>query len=85
MNLEQLRSFRIYNMAIFDWVGTLLVTFYLIKYFKLDTLKTLLIIIPLIVLFHKIFKVNSVITTLFDEQLWMKLFVQVSIIFFFFI
>jgi len=85
MNLEQLRSFRIYNMAIFDWVGTLLVTFYLIKYFKLDALKTLFIIIPLIVLFHKIFKVNSVITTLFDEQLWMKLFVQVSIIFFFFI
>lgn len=83
--LDKLRSYRIYSMAIFDWVITIIISLIIIKKFKLNVFKTFILIIPLIVIFHKIFQVNSVISSLFDNTMWMKLLVQLSIIIYIFL
>lgn len=85
MIIDNLRSFRVSGMAVFDWVGTILITLLIINKFHLNTFKTVILIIPLIVFFHKLFKVNSIVSSLFDNSLWMKLFVQSSIIYYLFL
>lgn len=68
--LSYLRSFRINDMAIFDWVMTIIAIYYLDKYkvIKGMTLKMYyILLIPTIIIVHKLFGVNSTLVKYFDS------------------
>lgn len=67
--IDTLRSFRILNMAIFDWVFTLIVIYYLDKYkiFNISLQTYLILLIPIIIIVHKLFGVNSTLVKFFDN------------------
>lgn len=55
MNIVELRKYRIFKMALFDWILTIICTFILVYYFQLNLRKWLLAIPILTIIFHKLF------------------------------
>lgn len=68
--ITYLRSYRVLDMAIFDWVATLALVYYLAKnkigqeYFNPDLYYILLI--PLIIFVHKLFGVKGKLVEIYD-------------------
>jgi hypothetical protein len=73
--ITYLRSFRILNMAIFDWLMTIIAIYYLDKYkvIKWMSLRDYyILLIPTIIIFHKLFGVNSTLVKFFDSIIQMN-------------
>ena len=58
-------SYRIFNIAIVDTVLTIIIGFFIAKYFKLKLIYVLIVLFILAVIIHKIFCVETTLTKLF--------------------
>lgn len=73
MNIEYLRSFRFLEMAIFDWVVTIISVVLIVFYFNLNLLKWIIAIPVLAILFHKLFNVNTQMVKYYDNNILVKI------------
>jgi hypothetical protein len=60
--ITDLRKHRIAGMAIFDWTGSFLVAYLVAVYFGLNLPRALVSVIPLSVIAHSLFGIESVFT-----------------------
>jgi len=58
-------SYRIFNIAIVDTVLTVIIGFFIAKYFKLNLIYVLAVLFILSIIIHKIFCVDTTLTKLF--------------------
>lgn len=75
MNIIDLRKYKIFKMAVFDWVLTIVATFIIVYYFKLSIRKWLLAIPILTIIFHKLFNVETQMVKYFDNNIIFSIFV----------
>jgi len=59
-------SYRIFNIAIVDTVLTIIIGYFISKYFKLKLIYVLIVLFILAVIIHKIFCVETTLTKLFS-------------------
>lgn len=73
--IDNLRSYRLLGMAIFDWVVTLVSAIILIYVFNLNWKVVLLAIIPLSILSHAIFQTETTMMKYYNESILVKIIV----------
>jgi hypothetical protein len=59
-------SYRIFNIAIVDTVLTIIIGFFIAKFFKLKLINVLIVLFILSVIVHKMFCVETTLTKLFS-------------------
>jgi len=79
--LTNIRKFRIGSFAIFDITLSVLSFYLLAIYFKLDKVKMILSILPLSIIFHKLFKINTPLIILFDKNIILQIITHIIIIY----
>jgi len=84
--IEDLRKYRIYNMAIFDWIVSIsffvIISLLLQKPINLNLLlKIIIIIFPLSILIHKLFKINTNLVNMFDKNFYIQFLFYISILY----
>ena len=86
MDIEELRSYKIFGMAIFDWVISIIFILILHRYLfkeKIELHKLIIFIIPLSIFVHKITNTKTKLTEYFDEYLLIKLLAAISLFYMF--
>jgi hypothetical protein len=73
--INNLRSYRLLGMAIFDWVVTLVSAIIVIYVFNLNWTIVLLAIIPLTILSHAIFQTETTLMRYYNESVIIKIIV----------
>ena len=71
--IDNLRSYRLLGMAIFDWVVTLVSAIIIIYVFNLNWKVVLLAIIPLSILSHAIFQTETTMMKYYNENALVKI------------
>jgi len=62
---EGAHSYRIFNIAIVDTIGTIIIGYLISKYFKLKLYIVLIVLFILSIIIHKIFCVKTTLSNLF--------------------
>lgn len=85
--IKYLRSFRLLEYAIFDFIATFFGTFFFAKYFNFNINKSFLLVIPISIIIHKLFGIDTLLTkqVFGKNNYFVKLIIAILIITSFFV
>ncbi len=86
VSIHELRMrYRIANMAIFDWVSSIVAILIIGKVFNVDYKSLFILLIPITIIIHILFGVRSTLVNLFYSSHLMQLFIIGLLVLFFYI
>lgn len=72
LSLEYLRSFKVGGMAAFDWVASFVGMYVLGRMFGGNMWKVMVSVLPLSILFHVLFDVDTKLTRMFYDSMFVQ-------------
>ena len=79
MSLSFLRSYRISDMAVFDWIASFVALLMAARYFESSIWKAFVSVFPLSIISHAIFDIETVLMNMFHDNIMIKILFFISV------